>query len=353
MKRDLYWQAVRGICIAAVVAIHCPTTLNSPSRADLLSWIAVRSAVNFPVPVFFFLAGYFALPSLEKCRSGFRYFVRRSGRLIVPYTFWSVLYVAALAAFRHEPFPIKPFLVKYVTGGTAAPFYYVAVLFQLTLAAPLLANLVNRKSRLVYAVYGLQFAALAAVYRLALTSGAVPRFCYTLCFVWIGFYVFGMQMRAAESERSSPPIRRLISVFGSPLFLAAAFLLNVLESYVLLKNNAPPILAVCQFRLGGVLYSASLIAAVCRLRGAEIRGRFQNALAYLGDISYGVFYVHYMAILAAGAAAARLFPNLPWCAVFVLVFAFALSASVLTVAASRRIFRGARGAKLLRIAGFA
>ena len=28
MKRDTYWQMIRGICIIAVIMIHCPTALN-------------------------------------------------------------------------------------------------------------------------------------------------------------------------------------------------------------------------------------------------------------------------------------------------------------------------------------
>ena len=355
MKRDTYWQMIRGICIIAVIMIHCPTTLNSPSSASLLSWITVRSIVNFPVPVFFFLAGYFAQSSVKKFRSGVQYCVRRSWRLIVPYTVWSVLSVSVLAAFRHEPVPITSFLIKYFTGRTVAPFYFIAVLFQLTLATPILSDLVNRRSRLVYAVYGLHFAALAAVYSLALTSNGVLHYCYSLPFVWVGFYALGMQLRAAdESEGSYPLIRRLVSgVFSSPLFLSAAIAFNWLESCILLKYSAPPILAVCQFRIGGILYSVSLIAVMYRFRGTEVRGQLQRALAYIGDISYGMFLVHYLAVLAASQFISRFFPGFPWCAVFLFSFTFAFLASMLVVSTARRVFQGERGRKFLRVLGFA
>lgn len=354
MKRDTYWQMIRGICIIAVIMIHCPTALNSPSSVSLLSWITVRSIVNFPVPVFFFLAGYFAQSSVKKFRSGVQYCILRSWRLIVPYTIWSVLSIAVLAAVRHEPVPITSFLIKYFTGRTVAPFYFIAVLFQLTLVTPILSDLVNRRSRLVYAAYGLHLAALAAVYRLALTSDEVPHWCYTLPFVWIGFYVLGMQLRAAgESEESYPLIRRLVTgVFGSPLFLSAAIVINWLESCILLKNGAPPILAVCQFRIGGILYSLSLIAVIYRFRGIEVRGRFQRALAHIGDISYGIFLVHYMAVLAALQFISRFFTSLPWCAVFLSVFTFAFLASVLAVSVTRWIFHGEWGRNILRVLGF-
>lgn len=55
-QKSQYWQMVRGICILAVIAIHCPQGCES---IDLYTWLGIRQFINFPVALFIFMAGYF------------------------------------------------------------------------------------------------------------------------------------------------------------------------------------------------------------------------------------------------------------------------------------------------------
>lgn len=81
-KRDSYWQIVRGICILAVVMIHCPNALAySRDSMDYNGWIVLRQIIDFPVPVFVFMAGYFARQ--DKClESPLGYLKTRGGGII-------------------------------------------------------------------------------------------------------------------------------------------------------------------------------------------------------------------------------------------------------------------------------
>lgn len=56
MKKQQYWQMIRGICILAVMMIHCP---QGTSGLDQTVWLGIRQIINFPVAVFIFMAGYF------------------------------------------------------------------------------------------------------------------------------------------------------------------------------------------------------------------------------------------------------------------------------------------------------
>lgn len=49
MVKSRYWQAVRGICILAVIMIHCPVGQNG---LDQIVWLALRQFINFPVAIF-------------------------------------------------------------------------------------------------------------------------------------------------------------------------------------------------------------------------------------------------------------------------------------------------------------
>ena len=168
MKKNEYWQVIRGISIIAVVMIHCPPAL-SPQLSRMI-WMTIRSVVNFPVPVFFFLAGYFAWSSYSKFSSGLSYIVQRGWRLIVPYTIWSFFYLA----FSSDKSSCGLILAQYFTGRTVTPFYFIVVLFQLTLVTPLLMELDRRKSKLLYVAYSLQFVMLALTYIIVLTANSVP-----------------------------------------------------------------------------------------------------------------------------------------------------------------------------------
>lgn len=59
-QRDPYFQAIRGICICAVILIHCQATGHT-TFAEYYQ-IILRQTINFPVAVFVFMAGYFAYP---------------------------------------------------------------------------------------------------------------------------------------------------------------------------------------------------------------------------------------------------------------------------------------------------
>lgn len=76
MAKSRYWQAVRGICILAVIMIHCPIGQNA---LDQIVWLALRQLINFPVAVFIFMAGYFIKP--EKVNAD--YIINRGGATVV------------------------------------------------------------------------------------------------------------------------------------------------------------------------------------------------------------------------------------------------------------------------------
>lgn len=59
MKKSQYWQIIRGICILAVIMIHCPQ--------EKYIWLGIRQIINFPVALFIFMAGYFVnLQKIDK-----------------------------------------------------------------------------------------------------------------------------------------------------------------------------------------------------------------------------------------------------------------------------------------------
>lgn len=79
--RDSFWQFIRGVCIAAVVLIHCPTGIGY-SGASFYGWFCLRQVINFPVVAFVFMSGYFT--SREKVESSASTYLSMRGATAYP-----------------------------------------------------------------------------------------------------------------------------------------------------------------------------------------------------------------------------------------------------------------------------
>lgn len=79
-----YWRAVRGICILAVIMIHCPTGQEN-SINETYAWLILRQIINFPVALFIFMAGYFA--NTDKIEQSRRTYILNRGGAIVSSVF--------------------------------------------------------------------------------------------------------------------------------------------------------------------------------------------------------------------------------------------------------------------------
>lgn len=114
----------RGICILAVVMIHCPSGQNYTDK-DYTAWIVLRQFINFPVAMFIFLVGYFVTP--EKTQGDYKIFLFKwGGRLFLPYLIWSCIYLLKTAIFNGFTFRYIAYVL--ICGKDATPFYYIVVM---------------------------------------------------------------------------------------------------------------------------------------------------------------------------------------------------------------------------------
>lgn len=76
-QKNGFWQIIRGICILAVILIHCPNAI-SYGAAETSAWLVLRQVINFPVAIFFFMSGYFT--NIQKCvENPGKYILTRGG----------------------------------------------------------------------------------------------------------------------------------------------------------------------------------------------------------------------------------------------------------------------------------
>ena len=270
-RRDPYWQIVRGICILAVIMIHCPNGL-SYSIAEQNAWLIIRGIINFPVALFVFMAGYFVNTDKVK-QNSCTYLLDRGGRLLIPYLVWTSLYL------------IKDFILGvetnseyigycFLTGKVAAPFYYIVLLIQLTLLTP---------------IYFIGF------YAYNISTGEFMDSHGVYFLTWIFFYILGMDCRDGKWNSVIQKVKWW--------WIAIALTISLIESFVLLIVGAPVAASASQARYGNFLYATIIALVLIKIRGESVSEainsdwrRIRKILEAVGDYSYGIFYVHMLAV---------------------------------------------------------
>ena len=128
VKKNTYYQMIRGICICAVVLIHCPVvedgiTYQNIFEFNSIYFIIFRNLINFPVPVFLFLAGYFTNTTHIEISSK-AYLVKRLKRLLIPYIVFATFYTCLDIIpdiIKRETIDYMNVIVNFLTGGVSQP----------------------------------------------------------------------------------------------------------------------------------------------------------------------------------------------------------------------------------------
>lgn len=334
--RDGYWQAVRGVCILAVIWIHTvsgATYLDGPEPLNYHSWLVLRQVVDFPVAVFIFLAGYFV--NTAKVHPVKPWLIERGWRLLLPFAVWSAVYTAILAI--HSDMSWAKLGFNLITGRSAAHLYFILVLVQLVILTPLLVRAV--RTRWWWALLGVPLLHATVLTALALTAGGLPPGYESVFTAWFAFYYVGLRVRHVAPSWPSPRVAIGLA--------AGALLVSVAAAYALITLGAPASWASSQLKISSQLYAFAIITLAFALK-PQIPIASTGLLARIGDDSYGIYYVHMIWIIG-------LSPITKWIAsaTSVLVVAqlaqavLTLILSIISMYVARRVLGRARAARWL------
>lgn len=293
-ERDAYWDVLRGVAIIAVVWIHSlPGSAYVDWNFDY--WITLRAFINFPVALFFFIAGYFVNASrVSPVGSWLR---RRVVRLAVPFLIWSTIYFTIEAIMAGGVGSLLTIAPRIGLGLTAAHLYFVIVLIQLTLLTPLLVAAV-RSAWWRSVAYAVTPAYLVVMYAIAFSGGSLPLH-YNYAFpAWMVFYLVGIDAR----ERAWRDLgRQLKGVAWIAVIVCVG--LAIVESYWLLSAGMSVGFATSQLKASSVLCSLAVILLVLTHRREVPVSR----LSQLGSrSSFGIYFVHLVWIMAVAEVYAQI-----------------------------------------------
>nr|CAD6631987.1 hypothetical protein RFYW14_04574 [Pseudorhizobium flavum] len=279
---------MRGLAIVAVVTTHAANFGLSLDGWNYDFVLVLREMVNFAVPTFFLLAGYFANSRSLNDPVGF--WRLRAFRILPTYLFWTAVYLLIFAPGDL----IHPALAQHVLTGTGVFIgYYVVVLVQMTALTPMLNRIKSLRLHgvimLVLIGAGLSFTYAAQA---TTTFGKFGTFPYSALpfFVWYPFYHFGFVVAKYDLPHRLQRIKinHLIAV------ALLALLSAVLEAFGLWYDK--PSLASSQLKATSLLCSFVVAMLVLRLSSTSFSP--PQALVTLGRSSFFIYLTHLLVLIA-------------------------------------------------------
>lgn len=288
-NREVGLDALRGIAIIGVVAIHSVSSGYSWRTATEGSWnfwfsLYIRQALNFSVPAFIFLSGYF---SGKKTLSGqMQSSSNKLSRVLIPYIFWSLAIILSSSVGRAE-FSFQTLIFKLCTGGASTPYYFVLLIAQFYVLTRLLLLLNKHNYGFIVAVTINTTALLCLyIYRIAFSIDP-PLYAYALpAFSWIMFYQYGLLVGTNPGLRATIATRVNYFAFLAVLSIFASFL----EAFTAITIYDNLSWAASTVKFSSFAYSFFVINLCLWLTTKTIN--WHKLILTLGDYSFGIYLIH-------------------------------------------------------------
>ncbi|WP_299304592.1 acyltransferase [uncultured Brachybacterium sp.] len=332
-----FLDVTRVLAVLGVVAIHVVGGGVSSGQVGL-SVITLDMALVIAVPVFFMMAGALSLDPRAHHQGPLVFLRKRAIRIVPAMVVWSAFYIVVIRTMvsRH-PVSVLDVLDLVVSGQTYTHLYFLFAIAGLYLVAPVLQAFLAGNEEVRAWVLGL-VACLWTVGVMAIGQAgqmgvghSVPLQAGTATFflLYTGYFVLGRAFLVR-------PIPRWAAVVG--LATVPGFIALVTWLYVASKRAAEDgtpdlwfsVLAPSYVSLPVVVYAIVLMASISSLcRGWRVSERMERLLRTVGNATFGIFLVHFAALVVLR----ELFPALSPYTPGAMVGAWALTVAVSTLLA--------------------
>lgn len=317
MSKPNYWYLIRSFLIIAIILIHAPSGGNAPvDSLHFRFWFTTRQMINYPVPIFFFMAGYFIDQALV-VREHFL-LNRRVLFITLPYLLWTMIYSAFNFAATGR-FSFITLVRNLILGTGSDHLYYIVVLLQLTLLTPFLIQITQARPQAKWLLFAITPLYLLYLYWYDFSHGTLPPY-YNLPFpAWFIFYYGGFLVKQRTCRTFS--LKVILSL------LVVAGFLSLAESTYLWQQNLDLAVATSPLKVTNFIY-ATLAIVLVMIRYESYNREPNKLLVEIGRNSLGIYYVHMLVNRALTVA----FGALPFTLPYLVYFAsFALASLVISL----------------------
>lgn len=327
--REIYWDYAKGLAIIAVVMIHSTGyLLRSDSINDDIGLI-LRQLINFAVPTFLFIAGYFSISN--KNIPDFEYLKGRSLRILPPYIFWSLIFTGISVFLLGNPFSIAKLAFGLLFGSSIGIGYFVVVLMQFVFLT-LIMKRINNKSAHIWIMIILSIIGLLYTYllKILLPNHFLSNFPFSalLFFVWYPFYHFGFYLKKFKPK--------LNCKYNSYLIFMTLLALAIFEGY-LLTYFIDIEFGASQIKLSSFLLSFFTCILIYKNRLSTNCNKF---IVYLGLNSFGIYLSHMLYVKLSNEYLSKFWLNTQMEPIGMIITALvSICLSILTLEAIKGIFK--------------
>lgn len=244
--------------------------------------IVFRQLINFSVPLFLALSGFFlAEKEILNKKEYFTFLKKRIPRVYLPYAVWSLVFIV-INIVTIKNISIGNQLFNFVIFQTKAIFYFVALIIQYYILFPILKRFLSKKLLLTSMVVSLMACLLIFAYQHS-THRTLPLILYAgNALTWILFFVLGMYLRIYKINiKRNTIIALAIGAFG----------LSVVETYFQIEIIGNIGSAVSAVKVSSFLYSALIIVLLLNYK-YSIKTIFYD----LGKVSYAIYLLHLLVL---------------------------------------------------------
>lgn len=286
IKRDDYFDQLRGIAIIAIVAIHVTSVIVDRNFANTFNFsflFIYRQLLNFAIPLFLFVSGYFmAIKDVSNVKKYKSFILKQTKKILIPYTIFTSIFIL-IDYYSGESITLKSVALNFLTGNVISPYFFIILIFQYYLLLPLLQKINNLKGLIISIVINILYFVALYIYRINLTQD-IPNLYYALIFpAWLFFYQYGLY-----SGKYALPKKSAIWLWLLPLSVVLIFI----ESKFWLKEKNLVSFAISQLRVSSFIYSFILINILVSYRFFNIK-----FLSKIGLVSFGIFLTHMFILL--------------------------------------------------------
>ena len=260
---------------------------------------AVEQVIIFAIPSFLFVSGFFLAFATGRNRSniGWEVILTRVKSLAIPYLLWSCLLIG-LDVILGRRLSVVEFIRILLTGQATEAYYFIPVLIQLYLLAPLLIPLARARWKLALLLSGLfQLFILGLRYAMILGVDAPalqPFYILTRSWLFTGFlfwFLLGIVFGFHNAVFKSALVRiRWAALLG----VVAVFFLGVLEWELLLRASGKNWISP-EETLIDQIYAGLFLIAFLGFEQAALP--WMKTVSQIGTKSFGVYLAHSLALI--------------------------------------------------------
>ncbi len=278
-NRIAYYDILRGMAIIGVLIGHSSGVGEGfeATSFDFIGTVLLRLVINFCVPLFLALSGFFlANKKVEKSKDYKGFIKKQIPRVLVPYIIWSFLY-SMMTFFNGAD--INTIIEKFLTFQSSAPMYFIFLIIQYYLLLPILKKLANNKGLILSAAISLTCGLLIIYFR-EYTSIKLPLVVFAGFFpTYLVFFVLGLYLRNNKINLTNHQLIPLVILF---------YLLSCLETYILYTKFSNIKTAANPENITSFLYSFFIIIFFFQ----NVRDSNNRLMNYFGEISFGIYFSH-------------------------------------------------------------